>query len=329
MQRKRFSFEVPWPSLRISRQAIASWLPSRGNVLFTTLMIMLLLWAQTAGAFPALDSSAASTGTIAYQGRLADSGGNPLTTTVNMTFRLYSAATGSLPLWSEDWTGSNGVQVSDGLFNVMLGSLTTIPQSVISGSPTLFLGITAGTDDEMAPRVQLGSVPFAVQALTVPNGSVTTAKIADGAVTQAKLADGGFRIPIHSANTTTVNWPVTTCDNKDYIVPGVISTFNVDKSSVLDVSFTGLVENQKGGGATYTSIFLDGNRIVATSGDNVGGCRNSGQISGDPWCTAANVATIPVTPGSHTVDVRARCDGGTDARGGVWNGWLVIRVFPQ
>jgi hypothetical protein len=45
-----------------------------------------------------------------------------------------------------------------------------------------------GTDDEMQPRVQLGSVPFAVQALTVPDGSITTAKIADGAVTQAKLA---------------------------------------------------------------------------------------------------------------------------------------------
>lgn len=177
MQRKRFSFEVPWPSLRISRQAIVSWLPSRGNVLFTTLMIMLLLWAQTAGAFPALDSSAASTGTIAYQGRLADSSGNPLTSTLNMSFRLYGAATGGTPLWTEQWTGSNGVQVSDGLFNVMLGSLTTIPPSVIAGNSNLFLGITVGTDDEMSPRVQLGSVPFAVQALTVPDKSVTRSKI--------------------------------------------------------------------------------------------------------------------------------------------------------
>jgi len=31
-----------------------------------------------------------------------------------------------------------------------------------------WLGITVGTDDEMQPRVQLGSVPWAVQALTVP-----------------------------------------------------------------------------------------------------------------------------------------------------------------
>jgi hypothetical protein len=157
-------------------------------------MIGLLLWAQTAGAIPLpghlTAPDAPSTGTIAYQGRLADAGGNPLTATVNMEFRLYSAATGGAPLWSELWTGANGVQVSDGLFNVMLGSLTPIPQNIMTGNSSLWLGITAGTDDEMMPRVQLGSVPFAVQALTVPDGSVTTAKIANAAVSQAKLAAG-------------------------------------------------------------------------------------------------------------------------------------------
>ena len=45
-----------------------------------------------------------------------------------------------------------------------------------------------GTDDEMTPRVQLGSVPFAVQALTVPDGSITSPKIATGAVTSDKLS---------------------------------------------------------------------------------------------------------------------------------------------
>jgi len=152
------------------------WLPSRGNVLFTLVMIAVLLWAQSAGAVPFRAESAASTGTIAYQGRLADSSGNPLTQTLNMSFRLYSAATGGAALWTEQWTGPNGVQVSDGLFNVMLGSLTPIAQSLITGNSNLFLGITVGTDDEMTPRVQLGSVPFAVQALTVPDGSVTQAK---------------------------------------------------------------------------------------------------------------------------------------------------------
>jgi hypothetical protein len=181
-----------------------AWLPSRGNVLFTLLVVAGLLWAGSVGALPlrAPATASTSTGTIAYQGRLADADGNPLTGTYNMIFRLYDVAGGGTPLWTEQWTGSNSVRVSDGLFNVMLGRLTPIPQSVVTGHSSLWLGITVGTDDEMTPRVQLGSVPFAVQALTVPDGSVTTAKIADGAVTQAKLGSDVSLVPPDGSITT-------------------------------------------------------------------------------------------------------------------------------
>ena len=200
MQHKEVRIRVPWPTFRVSQDTLSAWLPSRGNVLFTLVMIAVLLWAQSAGAVPFRAESATSTGTIAYQGRLADSSGNPLTQTLAMSFRLYSAVTGGTPLWTEQWSGSNGVKVSDGLFNVMLGSLTPIAQSVITGNANLFLGITVGTDDEMSPRVQLGSVPFAVQALTVPDGSITTAKLAAdvslvppaGSITPDKLSDNFF-----------------------------------------------------------------------------------------------------------------------------------------
>ena len=168
------------PTKRSRLGGILRWFLPNGG---TLLLIAILIFTQNVWAGSALRNlaaeSAASTGTVAYEGRLADSSGNPLTQTLNMSFRLYSAATGGAPLWTEQWTGSNGVQVSDGLFNVMLGSLTPIAQSVITGNSNLFLGITVGTDDEMTPRVQLGSGPFAVQALTVPDGSITKAKIAD------------------------------------------------------------------------------------------------------------------------------------------------------
>ena len=202
----------------------------------TLLLIAILIFTQNVWAGQSLRNlaaeSAASTGTIAYQGRLADSSGNPLTSTLNMSFRLYNASTGGAPLWTEQWTGSNGVKVSDGLFNVMLGSLTPIPQAVITGNSTLFLGITVGTDDEMSPRVQLGSVPFAVQALSVPDGSITKAKLAgdvsltppDGSITTAKIADGAvtqIKAPDLLKNTYRQDGTTTTTNQTDqYMAKG-------------------------------------------------------------------------------------------------------------
>ena len=183
MNKRHIGFDLPLPEntdfLNRLRRFLA---PHPGTLILTIIVVLGLLWAQSAGALPLgrpqTAPTAASTGTIAYQGRLADAAGAPLTGTYNMIFRLYATATGGTPLWEEQWTGSNGVRVSDGLFNVMLGSLTPIQQSVIANHDQLWLGITVGTDDEMAPRVQLGSVPFAVQALTVPDGSITQAKLA-------------------------------------------------------------------------------------------------------------------------------------------------------
>ena len=182
-----------WPGRdHVLRRLARALVPHPGTLIVTLLVVAGLLWANSVGALPLRAPTAASTstGTIAYQGRLADADGNPLTDTYNMIFRLYDVASGGVFLWEEQWTGSNGVQVSDGLFNVMLGSLTPIPQSVITEHDSLFLGITVGTDDEMTPRVQLGTVPFAVQALTVPDGSVTTGKLADSVITSPKIQDG-------------------------------------------------------------------------------------------------------------------------------------------
>ncbi len=226
MKRRQFSFHfaLPQPEFAFDWRA---WLPSRGNVLFTLVMIAVLLWAQSAGAVPFRTESAASTGTIAYQGRLANSAGAPITDTLSMSFRLYSAVTGGTPLWSEQWSGPNGVKVSDGLFNVMLGSLTPIAQSVITGNSNLFLGITVGTDDEMTPRVQLGSVPFAVQALTVPDGSITKAKLA---------ADVSLVPPTGSITTTTIaDGAVTDSKLNIYTLQtNGVGRFGVDNSDVLE-----------------------------------------------------------------------------------------------
>ena len=103
----------PW--LRwLGRQMV----PNIGTLLLVA--VVLLTVPSLAAPWRAPTAAGTSTGTIAYQGRLADTGGAPLTGTYNIEFRLYDVLGGGVPLWEELWTGSNAVQVSDGLFNVML-----------------------------------------------------------------------------------------------------------------------------------------------------------------------------------------------------------------
>ncbi|MFZ1266186.1 MAG: hypothetical protein WAU95_06965, partial [Anaerolineae bacterium] len=163
----------------------------------------------------------------------------PLTGAYSIIFRLYNAVSGGAPLWEEQWPGQNGVQVSDGLFNVMLGSLTPIPQAVVTGNNTLWLGITVGTDDEMAPRVQLGSVPFAVQALTVPDGSVTTGKIADGAIESRHLSLASDTSCL--ANQAHFDSP----GGQTVTVPGLSLSLALDKPSKVLIWIDGIAHSEQ------------------------------------------------------------------------------------
>jgi hypothetical protein len=149
-------------------------MPNLGSVV----LVLVLLSAFPIIASSIHTSNSSSLTTIPYQGRLADTAGSPITDKVNMEFRVYEVPTGGVPLWEEYWTGANAVNVSDGLFSVMLGSMGTGLADVVQAHDELYLGVTIGTDSEMEPRVQLGSVPFSIQALTVPDGSITTAKLA-------------------------------------------------------------------------------------------------------------------------------------------------------
>lgn len=155
--------------------AMRHFVPNAGTLIVVALMLFAYrAWAApvaetpppvTPGMATAITAAApaadAAPGVISYQGTLTDGVGNPISGNVDMTFRLYDAPSGGTPLWTETRTGANAVPVSNGLFNVLLGSLTPIPSSVWN-AVDVYLGVEVTGDTEMQPREVVSAVGTAM-----------------------------------------------------------------------------------------------------------------------------------------------------------------------
>ncbi|RLC79774.1 MAG: hypothetical protein DRI61_07165, partial [Chloroflexi bacterium] len=124
--------------------------------LLSLLLVAFGVWAgpeEHIVTAPSAQATVVST-TISYQGRLLDSGGNPVDGTRVMTFSLYAQASGGTPLWSR----SEDVTINDGMFNVYLD----VDPDLFDGR-ALWLGVQVeGDAQEMQPRQPLLPVPYAL-----------------------------------------------------------------------------------------------------------------------------------------------------------------------
>jgi hypothetical protein len=97
---------------------------------------------------------------INYQGFLADQNGTPLNGSYQITFALYSEPTGAASIvWDET---HDAVDVENGLFNVLLGSLDTLNAEDFQGDR--YLGIRVAGEAEMTPRMRLASTAYSLRA---------------------------------------------------------------------------------------------------------------------------------------------------------------------
>ena len=96
-------------------------------------------------------------GLMNYQGTLTDGDGVALDTTVSMTFSIYTDSVGGSQVWTETQLA---VAVGSGLFNVLLGSVNRIPDTVFK-DPERWLGVQVGGDPELTPRQRIASVGYA------------------------------------------------------------------------------------------------------------------------------------------------------------------------
>ena len=130
-------------------------------------LLSTLIGASAFAAAPTVPS------TYTQQGRILDSTGAPVTKKVAITFTLYndpkaSAAANVL------WTETQNITPDDGYFSAQLGDVTPIPAGKFDGS-VLYIGIQVGSDDEMVPREEITSVPYATLAGSVPFTGITGA----------------------------------------------------------------------------------------------------------------------------------------------------------
>ncbi|MCA9363422.1 hypothetical protein KC851_03805, partial [Candidatus Kaiserbacteria bacterium] len=189
---------------------------------------------------------------INYQGKLTDDSGVAVANGLyDMEFKLYSAPTGGSALWTETLTGGNQVQVTNGLFSVMLGAVS--PLTTVDFAQTLYLGVNIESDGEMSPRKVLGAVPAAFEALEL--GGVASSSFlrsdvddtADGLLTFA----GGL---ISSASSTINNFSFTVATGTSLILNNELfndftgaGLSNVNgaltvSTSTLDISLEGLTD---------------------------------------------------------------------------------------
>ena len=121
------------------------------------------------------ESTLAMPSKISYQGVLTDNNEVPQNGRFTMTFGLYTTPTEGSPIWSET---QFRVQVTNGIFNVLLGSNTPIN---LAFNTTYYLGVSVQGID-LSPRIELASSGYSfntarIQGVPVSSATPTTGQV--------------------------------------------------------------------------------------------------------------------------------------------------------
>lgn len=124
---------------------------------------------------------------INYQGKLTDTNGKALAGTYTLEFNIYGSTspTDVLPVWGPQ-VFDNGTQVGhgakvpvvDGYFNVILGpkDASALQRSLMDAfsGPSRYLGIKVNSGQEISPRQQILTTPYAQQAAKAAQAALAT-----------------------------------------------------------------------------------------------------------------------------------------------------------
>ena len=109
---------------------------------------------------------------IAHQGRLLDSSGTPVDGAHDVTVRIYDETGATTALWEDTFS----VTLDNGFYGLVLGSGKALDATAFADD-SLWVGIELDTDGELADRIGLSSVPYALNATSVSGGVVNASDL--------------------------------------------------------------------------------------------------------------------------------------------------------
>jgi hypothetical protein len=177
----------------------------RPTLLMTALVLLAAVAVATAGVPE----------TMSYQGVLRDASGTPVPDgDYSALFSLYDVETGGSPVWTEHLT----VSVADGVFDVILGTMTPL---LFPYYDQYWLGVTVAGEPELSPRTQLTSVPYAFLADRVDATIVSSVDGVENDQGNIDLVAGSniSIVPNDAANTITIS-ATGAGDDGDWIISG-------------------------------------------------------------------------------------------------------------
>jgi len=156
---------------------------------FTSAKRRILMYASIVSFFMIVlivQSSAEIPNTISYQGILLDEYGDPVSeTTCNLLFKIYNVPEDGTDLWDEDHVG---VELDSGRFDVILGETDNL--GALPFNEPYWLGITVNGGTELS-RIEFTSSAYSLNARSIVDNAVTSAKIQDGAIRFADIGQNG------------------------------------------------------------------------------------------------------------------------------------------
>jgi hypothetical protein len=160
--------------------------------------LLILFWIVLTGFVLKAEAATGINEQVNFQGKVVKTDGTNVTNgNYDFVFKIYKGGDGvpgggdETLQWTETRTAANQVAVTDGVFQVNLGSVNAFGTSVDWNSDTLWLSVNFNGDGEMANYIRLTAVPYAFNAKKVNGLDVTTSTGTPfSTATALKLKDG-------------------------------------------------------------------------------------------------------------------------------------------